>query len=108
MSQEGDRQVSEGQDEPLAGAPSSLAALFVCAILIVILLTAAFRTGIDRGMDRVIPSGVDRYNIAIAIALSDMVYDLGYGYVGHRKVLQVLQRNGMTKIPVLQKSRLLS
>jgi hypothetical protein len=69
----------------LRGTPIA-AALIVAAVLI-----AAFRAGLDRGMDHVAAFGPEGEQTAITVALSDMVYSLNGGYVGYTNVLITLK-----------------
>lgn len=75
-------------------------AAVVTALIGTILITSMIRTGLDKGMDHVVPEAVDNAANAIAIAISDMAYGLNKGYVGYAAVLDALQAGGITKHPL--------
>jgi hypothetical protein len=68
---------------PLAGFLLTVCLATICLVLV-------FYEGLRRGMDHVTMFGPENEQAAIAIALSDLVYNLNEGYVGYASVFQRL------------------
>jgi hypothetical protein len=64
------------------------ATLFLCGLL----LGATYDRGLARGMDHAIEWGPNSAQLAIAVAISDVVYHLNLGYVAHNAVAQKLYK----------------
>jgi hypothetical protein len=60
------------------------------AILAALLLALVYSEGTRRGMDHMVAFGPEIDQVPIAIALSDVVYNLNAGYVGYTSVLKKL------------------
>jgi len=82
----------------------------VTAILAVLIIARIFQVGLYRGMDHVVAFGPEIDQIPIVIALSDVVYHLDAGYVGHASVYKALADvwNGgavLATDPIFQQTR---
>src|SRR5262249_19113012 len=67
-----------------------LFALLLTISLAIICVLLVFYEGLRRGMDHVTMFGPENEQAAIAIALSDVVYNLNEGYVGYASVFNKL------------------
>jgi len=60
-------------------------------LLAALILSATFKTGQMRGMDHAVAYGPHGEQVALTVALSETVYGLKLGYLGHASVLAKLQ-----------------
>ena len=61
------------------------------ALVAALIIAATFWQGVRRGMDHAVAFGPESEQTAIAIALSETVYGLDLGYVGHAAVFDALR-----------------
>jgi hypothetical protein len=79
------------RDKPAQTEATRPLAVFLLALcLATTCLLLVFFEGLRRGMDHVTMFGPENEQAAIAIALSDLVYNLNEGYVGYASVFQKL------------------
>ena len=73
-------------------SPTTRRALpWLTAVAAALIISVTFWQGLQRGMDHAIGIGPEPEQTAIAIALSETVYGLDLGYVGHTPVYEALR-----------------
>jgi hypothetical protein len=105
--------MSQPNPEPVARLANDSARRLtpiVTAILTALILARVFQVGLYRGMDHVVAFGPEIDQVPIVIALSDVVYHLDAGYVGHASVYKALADvwNGgavLATDPIFQRTR---